>query len=104
MSGSLSVALRESRSQLARDFPEIEVALASRARVISSGARGRRPLVMAAVLAYRSESRQLWGPVLLDLMAPTILASLRRLRELPPVMGAEDLRQNLILEVLSAAA
>jgi len=59
---------------------------------------------MAAVLAYRRESRQIWGPVLLDLMAPTILASLRRLRELPPVMDAEDLRQNLILEVLSAAA
>jgi hypothetical protein len=36
-------------------------------------------------------------------MAPAILASLQRLRELPPVMDAEDLRQYLILEVLSAA-
>jgi hypothetical protein len=104
MSDSLSVELRKSRSQLAREFPEIEVAFASPARVISNGARSRSRLVMAAVLAYRGESRQLWGPVLLDLMAPTILASLQRLREVPPVMDAEDLRQYLILEVLSAAA
>src|SRR5450759_1292029 len=104
MSNSLSVELREARSQVARGFPEVEVALVSRARVISNGARGRRPLVMTAVLAYRSEPRQLWGPVLLDLMAPAILESLQRLRELPPVMDSEDLRQYLILEVLSAAA
>jgi hypothetical protein len=104
MSDSLAVEFRKARSQLARDFPEIEIALVARARVISNGARGRRPLVMAAVLAYRSEPRQLWGPVLLDLMAPAILASLQRLRELPPVMDADDLRQYLILEVLSAAA
>jgi hypothetical protein len=104
MSDSLSVELRETRGQLGGDFVEVELALASRARVLSIGACGRRPLVMAAVLAYRSESRQLWGPVLLDLMAPAILASLRRLREEPPVMDTEDLRQHLILEVLSAAA
>ena len=104
MSDSLSVELRETRGQLGGDFVEVELALASRARVLSMGACGRRPLVMAAVLAYRSESRQLWGPVLLDLMAPAILASLRRLREEPPVMDMEDIRQHLILEVLSAAA
>jgi hypothetical protein len=104
MSDSLSVELRKARSQLARDFPEIEVALASRARVISNGTADRRPLVMAAVLAYRSESRMLWGPVLLDLMTPAILASLSRLRPQPPVMDEEDLRQHLILQVLSAAA
>jgi hypothetical protein len=104
MPDGLSVELRESRSQLAHDFPEVEVALASRARDLLNGTRGRRPLVMAAVLAYRAESRQLWGPVLLDLMAPAILASLQRLREQPPVMEAEDLRQHLILEVLLAAA
>ena len=103
MSDGLSVELRESRSQLSRDFPEVAVALASRARELLDGTRGRRPLVMAAVLAYRNESRQLWSPVLLDLMAPAILASLQRLREQPPVMEAEDLRQHLILEVLSAA-
>jgi hypothetical protein len=103
MSDSLSVELRETRDQLGGDFVEVELALASRARVLSVGAC-TRPLVMAAVLAYRSESRQVWGPVLLDLMAPAILASLRRLREEPPVMDTEDLRQHLILEVLSAAA
>src|SRR4029077_19990359 len=75
-----------------------------RARVISDGRRGPRPFVMAAVLAYRREPKELWGPVLLDLMAPAILAYLERLREHPPVMDAEDLRQHLILEVLKAAA
>jgi hypothetical protein len=104
MSDSLSVELRETRRRLGGDFGEVELALAQRARVLSMAACSRRPLVMAAVLAYRSESRQLWGPVLLDLMAPAILASLRRLREQPPVMDTEDLRQHLILEVLSAAA
>jgi hypothetical protein len=104
MSDSLSVELRESRGQQSRDFLEVEVALASRARVIPNGTGSRRPLVMAAVLAYRSELRQVWGPVLLDLMAPAILASLKRLRAQPPVMDVEDLRQSLVLEVLSAAA
>ena len=104
MSDSLSVELEEPRRQVARDYPEVEVALATRARVLSAAWGGRPVPVMVAVLAYRTEPRQLWAPVILDLMAPAILASLQRLREEGPVAVDEDLSQQLILEVLSAAA
>ena len=104
MSDSLSLELREPRRQLAHDYPEVEVALASRARVLSAAWGGRPVYVMVAVLAYRGEPRQLWAPVILDLMAPAILAALQRLREEPITADEEDLRQHLILEVLSAAA
>ncbi len=48
--------------------------------------------------------RQLWAPVLLDLLAPAMLHRLRRLRDEPPVMVEEDIRQQLVLELLHAAA
>ena len=104
MSDSLSLELEEPRRQVARDYPEVEVTLASRARVLSADWGGRPVSVMVAVLAYRIEPRQLWAPVILDLMAPAILDSLQRLREEGPVADDEDLSQHLILEVLSAAA
>jgi len=104
MSSSLAVELREARCQLGRVYPELELDIASRVRVLSNGRRGRRPVLMAVVLAYRSEPRQVWGPVLLDVLAPALIAYLQRLRAHPPVMETEDLRQQLIFEVLRAAA
>jgi hypothetical protein len=103
MSNSLSVELREARRQLARDFPEVDV-LASEARVPTNGGGGPRSALVAAVLAYRTEHRQVWGPVILDLLAPALIACLQRLRAQPPVMEPDDVRQQLVLEVLRAAA
>ena len=103
MSDSLSVELKEARRQHARDFPEVDAALAGPARVLSNGC-SPRPVLMAAVLAYRTELRDFWGPVILDLLAPALIAYLQRLRACPPVLESEDLRQQLIVEVLRAAA
>ena len=76
-----------------------------RARDSSNRRRSERSLgLLAVVLAYRAGPRRVWGPVLLDLLAPAMLARLQRLRAEPPVMDEEDLRQQLVLEVLRAAA
>lgn len=56
------------------------------------------------VAAYRCGPRALCAPVLLDLLAPAMIARLRRLRAEPPAVDEEDLRQQLVLEVLRAAA
>src|SRR4029077_5941982 len=61
-------------------------------------------ILMAIVLAYKAGPRKVWGPVLLDVMAPSLLARLRRLRAEPPVVDGEDIRQQLVLELLHAAA
>jgi hypothetical protein len=104
MSRSLGVELREARRRVASTFPEFEAVALMQPRV-SSYRRGERPPgLMAVVLAYRSGPREFWGPVLLDLLAPALLASLQRLRPHPPVIDAEDLRQQLVLELLRAAA
>ena len=42
--------------------------------------------------------------MILDLLAPAILDSLQWLRPEPPVADDEELRQQLVLEVLRAAA
>ena len=103
MSNSLSVELKEARLQLASDFPEVDLSLTKRARVLSNGLGDRRAELMAAVLAYRTESKALWGPVVLELLAPALIACLHRLRAHPPVMDSDDLRQQLIVEALRAA-
>jgi hypothetical protein len=56
------------------------------------------------VAAYRCGPRGLWAPVLLDLLAPAMIARLQRLRAEPPAVDEEDLRQQLVVEVLRAAA
>ena len=104
MSDSLSVELMEARVELARDFPEVDVALAGRASALSNGRCVRRPVLMAAVVAYRTEPKEIWAPVILDLLAPALIACLQRLQSQPPVMDSDDLRQQLIFEALRAAA
>jgi hypothetical protein len=104
MSNSLSVELIEARRQLASDFPDVGVVLERRTHVLSNGQCGPRPVLMAAVLAYRAEARELWGPVILELLAPALIACLQCLQAQPPVMDSDDLRQQLVLEVLRAAA
>jgi hypothetical protein len=104
MSRSLAVELREARRRLASTFPEFETIALGHARV-SPNRRGKQPAnLMAAVLAYRTGPREFWGPLLLDLVAPAVLDSLQRLTPHPPVMDAEDIRQQLVLEVLRVAA
>ena len=99
---SLTVGVREGYEQVASALDEEAQALVAAARKRRSVDRGRA--LMPIVLAYREGPRELWGPILLDLLAPALLARLRRLRTEPPVMDDEDIRQQLVMELLSAAA
>src|SRR5205823_8499092 len=68
------------------------------------GLRGRNARVAEAVAGYRLGPRQLWAPVLLDLLAPAIIQRLQRLQAVPPILDEEEIRQQFLVEVLDAAA
>jgi hypothetical protein len=103
MRASLSESLREGYGEVAAALPEEAVALLLRARdSISAGERSR--CLAGVVHAYRCGPRQLWGPVLLDLMAPAIVERLQRLHVQPPAIDEEEVRQQFLVEVLHAAA
>ncbi len=59
--------------------------------------------LVGAVNGYRAGSRSGWAPVVLVLMAPALERGLSRLRPVPPAISAEDVRQQLHMEVLEAA-
>jgi hypothetical protein len=105
MSSSLAADLREGHQQAIRQVGEAARAGVACTRFLSEGARLKRAdELLSVVLAYRSGPKSLWGPVLLELLAPAILDRVQRLKERPPVMDSEDVRQQLVLEVLLAAA
>lgn len=99
---SLSIDVRDGYQQVAEVLNEESRAMVASARGRRSRDGGRS--LMAIVLAYREGPRELWGPVLLELMAPSLVARLQRLRTEPPVMDADDVRQQLVMELLLAAA
>ena len=106
MPGSLVVDLREGYRKGARDLlEEGDLRALARARVLSNGRREQRAQeLLGLVKLYRTGPRQIWAPVLLDVLASGLLARLRRLRIEPPFMDEEDLRQQLVAELLEAAA
>src|SRR6266851_8551057 len=101
---SLSTDLPEAYSRALEDLPPEAQALVSRARA----SRGRSPAerdqaLVAVVLSYRAGPRRLWAPVLLGLLGPALLERLQRLGEQPPVLNEEDIRQQLVVELLHLA-
>jgi len=105
MPGNLSVDLREAHRDVERGRVQTDRAGLDRVRVLTKqGTAGRGAALLSVVEAYRAGPKKLWGPVLLDLLAPAILANLRRLKPRPPVMDPEDVRQQLVFEVLLGAA
>jgi hypothetical protein len=105
MSNSLSEDLREGYRQVADDLPQQAVALLAGARdSVNAGPAERNRCLAAIVAAYRCSPRQLWAPVLLDLLAPAIIERLQRLCAEPPALDEEELRQQFVVEVLQAAA
>lgn len=105
MSNSLADDLREGYRQVADALPKEARALVSSARDLKNATlTERNPSLAAIVAAYRRGPRWLWGPVLLDLLAPAILERLQRLRAQPPAMDEEEIRQQFVVEVLRAAA
>ncbi len=59
--------------------------------------------LVGVVKAYRACSRSRCAPMLLTLLAPAVERRLGRLRPVPPAISAEDIRQQLLVEVLEAA-
>ena len=105
MSGSLTVDLRDAYRQAAAGAPEEERAAFAQMRVLyRRGREERAASLFSLVLLYRAGPRQIWGPLLLDLLAPALLIRLQRLRQEPPFMDEEDVRQQLVVELLQAAA
>ena len=93
------------RHQMAGDLPEQALELLARARDNLCVGRANRDQLLAELLAaYRAGPRQLWSPVILDLLAPALVQELTGLRVVPPLLDEDEIRQQLVLEVLEAAA
>jgi hypothetical protein len=105
MSSSFVADLRDGYQEVACALSEESSALLARARDPSNAGRRERGRSLRAIVdAYRAGPRELWGSVLLDLLAPALLARLQRLRTELPVIDEEDIRQQLVFELLRAAA
>ncbi len=105
MSSSLVADLRDGYQEVAWALSEESSALLARARDSSNAGRRERGRSLRAIVdGYRAGPRELWGSVLLDLLAPALLARLQRLRTELPVIDEEDIRQQLVFELLRAAA
>jgi len=105
MATSLAADLSEDYRRAEGDLPEPASALLSRARDSSIyGTRERDRLLTDIVAAYRAGPRQLWAPVILDLLAPALVELLPLLRPELPVVDNEEIRQQLVMETLRAAA
>ena len=64
--------------------------------------RLRDERLYALVLAYRLEGKGRAAP-LLDFLAPAMVSRLGHYRDVPPGLGADDLSQQMVVEVLRAA-
>jgi hypothetical protein len=105
MSDSLAVVLREGYTRVEGALSEEALMLVAYARASNGRGRAERNRRLAPIVAaYRLGPRQLWGPVLLDLLAPAILERLQRLQARPPVIDEEEIRQQFLVELLNLAA
>jgi hypothetical protein len=116
MATTLATELKRNFEQASEMLPEEALAGVARARdTRSTGLTERDQLLADIVVAYRSGPRELWAPVILDLLAPALVRMVRRivrkseeLANLDPdellAVDEEELRQQLLMEVLRAAA
>lgn len=105
MATTLATELRQGFNQVGRTLPEEALVQVARARdSMNTGPDERNRLLAEIVAAYRAGPRQLWGPVILDLLAPALIELLQWIRAEPPTVDEEEIRQQLVLEVLRAAA
>jgi len=102
---SFADQLREGYRQVAGSLSEDERVLVKRARdPRSAGAAERNRLLAEVVCAYRAGPKTVWGPAVLDLLAPTLVLILQGLRPIPHAIDESEIRQQLIAEALQAAA
>jgi hypothetical protein len=104
MANSFATELREGYCRVATCLSEEERCRVARARdPIHTSPVERNRILAEIVCAYRMGRRPVWGPVILDLLAPSLVLVLQGLRAQPPTIDDEEIRQQLVLEVLKAA-
>ena len=105
MTSRLSEAIREGfRAAVGSAGASVSpVELRARARDLSLTRPERDAVIRSAVIAYQQGDRQLWAPVILELLAPAIMHLRLRFGVVPPVILDEDIGQELLAEVLRAA-
>jgi hypothetical protein len=117
MATTLATELRRNFDQASARLPEEALARVARARdTRNAGPAERDQLLAEIVAAYRCGPAELWAPVILDLLAPALVGILRRVdrrsheiadmwdHHEPLVVDEDEVRQQLVLEVLRAAA
>ena len=96
--------LRKGYVQIASCLSPEELEAVSRARdPINTSSIERNRLLAGIVCRYRQGSKALWGPVILDLLAPTLTLMLPGLRPVPPAIDEGEIRQQLVAEALRSA-
>ena len=105
MTSNLATDLRQGYEQVAEALAGSELELLARARDSDNRTPAERNQLLGKIVAaYQRGPRQLWAPVILDLLAPALLDTLQWLRPEPPVAEDEEIRQQLVMEALRAAA
>jgi hypothetical protein len=104
MATSLAIQTRDGFEQAEGSLGD-RANLVRRVRATSNEGSGERDRLLGEIVwAYRSGDRQVWGAVLLDLLTPALLKKLKRYGPEEPVVDLEDIRQQLVVELLHAAA
>ena len=105
MTSNLATDLRDGYHQVAEALTGAELQLLARARDSINRTPAERNRLLAKIVAgYRRGPRQLWAPVILDLLAPALIESVQWFRAEPPILDEEEIRQQLVMEVLRAVA
>jgi len=104
MSTSLASQIRDGFERAAGSLGD-RANLVRRVRSTCNEGSGERDRLLGEIVwAYRTGDRQVWGGVLLDLLAPALLKKLKRYSPEEPGVDLEDIRQQLVVELLHAAA
>lgn len=117
MATTFATKVREDLALISDMLSEEAVVLVAQARdTATTGVSERDRLLAEIVTAYRRGPRELWGPVIVDLLTPGLIEILqaidRKTEEIadmwdhdePLVIDEEELRAQLVMEVLAAAA
>lgn len=105
MAESLATQTRSAVRWAVDRLPSRKLTVVSRARESRNEPSGDRDRMLEKVLLeYRRGRKEVWASILLDLLTPAILARLARYRTEQPGIDVEDIRQQFIVELLSAAA
>ncbi|TMC10389.1 MAG: hypothetical protein E6J41_08390 [Chloroflexi bacterium] len=73
-------------------------------RWTNANAREQDDVWLAVIRCWRQRDVRLWGPVLLQMLAPALINETYRLALAVPRMDPVDVQQHLVAEVLGAAA